>query len=98
MLLKSKLPFMVECFKNMDVYWYNKWSFFMTWSNLVRIYGWYNGIYYFGRVLANSVVGWMTKTWTIKKNLMYSIYLTIFGVLVFCTGTWETKLLGKLNS
>merc|ERR1719499_150931 len=71
MFLKSTLPFMVPFFKALDAEW---------------AFGWYNGIYYLGRVMANSCVGWMSRKFKIRQILVGSIIQGWIGIAFFTIG------------
>lgn len=84
MLLKSTLPFMVGFFKGHECEW---------------VFGWYNGIYYLGRVLANTTVGWASRNFDIKQNLQVSIVLSLVGIVIFCSGVYiptQTTIVGGM--
>jgi len=84
MLLKSTLPFMVGFFKSYQCEW---------------VFGWYNGIYYLGRVIANTTVGWASRTFDIKQNLQVSIVLSLLGIMFFCSGVYfpnNTTIIGGM--
>jgi len=84
MLLKSTLPFMVAFFKQYNAVW---------------VFGWYNGIYYFGRVIANTTMGWASRTFDIKQNLQVSIVLSLLGIILFCSGVYipsQTTIVGGM--